>query len=53
MVQILATASQVTRAGGCNNEVAALLSDHYTEVPPYADCLSNTWIDQEPQLPRQ
>ena len=27
--------SQVTRVGGCNNEVAALLSDHYTEVLLY------------------
>ena len=25
----------MTRVGGCNNEIAALPSDHYTEVSPY------------------
>ena len=25
----------MTRVGGCNNEVAASLSDHYTEVLQY------------------
>ena len=35
VVSIIFAIASATSVGGCNNEVAALLSDHYTEVSVY------------------
>ena len=34
-----ATCHLALELGGCNNEEAALQSDHYTEVPLYTDSI--------------